>query len=135
MGAKYLLDSDICILAVAGRGKSEWLRDAVQAIRPEGLAISVITYGEVREGALYSERAAWNVERWAKFTAGLDVLSVTVAIAEVWAEVRGWLRKRGNIVKDNDLLIASTALYFDMAVVTRNAKDFARVPGLDLLVM
>ena len=135
MAAKYLLDSDICILAVSGRGKREWLTDVVQAIRPEGLAISVISYGEVREGALYSERAAWNVERWARFTAGLDILSVTVPIADVWSEVRGWLRKRGNVVKDNDLLIASTALYFDMAVVTRNVKDFARVPGLDLLVV
>lgn len=135
MAARYLLDSDICILAVSGRGKRESLTEMVHAIRPEGLAISVISYGEVREGALYSARATWNVERWGRFTAGLDILNVTVPIAEVWSEVRGWLRKRGNIVKDNDLLIASTALYFDMAVVTRNAKDFARVPGLDLLVL
>jgi len=135
MAAKYLLDSNICILAVGGRSRRESLSGMVQAIRPEGLAISVITYGEVREGALYSERPTWNVDLWDGFTAGLDILSVTVQIAEVWSEVRGWLRRRGNIVKDNDLLIASTALYFDMAVVTRDAKDFARVPGLDLLVI
>lgn len=135
MAAKYLLDSNICILAGGSRGKREWLRDVVQDIRSEGLAISVITYGEVREGALYSDRPTWNVDLWDGFTAGLDILNVTVAIADVWSEVRGWLRKRGNIVKDNDLLIASTALYFDMVVVTRDAKDFARVPDLDLLVI
>jgi len=106
----------------------------VQAIRPEGLAISVITFGEVLEGALYSRERALDVVRWWDFVAGVDVLDVTLAVAEVWAEVRGTLRSRGNLVPDNDLLIASTALRFGMTVVTENLRHFARVPGLDLLV-
>lgn len=34
---------------------------------------------------------------------------------------------------DNDLIIASTALYFEMTLVTGNARHFSLVPGLELL--
>ena len=105
----------------------------VQAIRPEGLAISVITYGEVLEGALHSREPALDTIRWHDFLAGVDVVDITIEIAEIWASVRGALRKAGRIVPDNDLLIASTALRFDMTVVTGNLKHFGRVSGLDVL--
>ncbi len=106
----------------------------VQDIRADGLAISVITFGEVLDGVLYSRERALNAVRWWDFVAGIDVLDVTATVAEIWAEVRGALRANGNLVPDNDLLIASTALRFGMTVVTRNLRHFVRVPGLDVLV-
>jgi len=106
----------------------------VRAIRPDGLAISVISYGEVLEGVLYSRERAVNIQKWRGFVSGLDVLDVTLAIADVWAELRGTLRARGNTIADNDLLIASTAIRFGMTLVSGNLRHFARIPGLDLLV-
>lgn len=106
----------------------------VRAIRPEGLAISVITFGEVLEGVLCSRERALNALRWRDFVASVDVLDVTLSVAEVWAEVRGSLRSIGKLIPDNDLLIASTALRFGMTVVTGNLRHFVRVPGLDVLV-
>lgn len=110
------------------------LTGLVRAIRSEGLAISVITYGEVREGVIYSRDPVRDAQIWGDFVAGVDVIDVTAAIADIWAEVRGLLRRGGNIVPDNDLLIASTALRFGMTVVTGNGRDFGRVPGLDMLL-
>ena len=106
----------------------------IRDIQPEGLALSVIVYGEVLEGALYSRQRALNVQRWQEFAEGCDILSVTLPIAEVWADLRGRLREKGNIVPDNDLIIASTALTFDMTLVTGNARHHGRVEGLKMLV-
>ena len=130
--ARYLIDSDVCIKAMGKERVS--LMNVLNGMRPDGLAISVVTYGEVTEGVLYSNQRAVNQQRWRDFVAGFDVIDVTLEIAEVWADIRGFLRKQGNIVPDNDLLIASTALRFGMAVVTRNIRHFGRVEGLEVVV-
>ena len=132
MRARFLLDSDVCIHVV--RRGNESLSRMVRSIRPDGLAISVISYGEVQEGVLYSRERAINLLKWRGFIAGLDVVDVTLAVADVWAELRGTLRAGGKVIADNDLLIASTAIRFGMTLVSRNLRHFARVPGLDLLV-
>lgn len=132
MSAKYLVDSDVCIHAVR-RGNESLIR-MVRAIRPEGLAISVVSYGEVLEGVLYSRERLANLQKWRGFVAGLDVLDVTLGIADLWADLRGALRARGNVIADNDLLIAATAIRFGMTLVSGNLRHFGRVPGLDLLV-
>ena len=132
MSAAYLIDSDVCIHAV--RRGNESLMAMIRAIRPEGLAISVITYGEVLEGVLYSRERLVNHQSWDSFVAGLDVVDVTMAVAGVWADLRGALRSKGSVIADNDLLIAATAIRFGLTLVSRNVRDFARVPGLTLLV-
>lgn len=108
--------------------------EMVSRIRRDGLAISVITYGEVMEGILYSRQPALDLPKWRAFVAGVDVLDITLPVAEVWADIRGGLRARGRLLDDNDLLIASTAIGFRMQLVSRNVKHFGRIPGLDLLV-
>ena len=132
MSAAYLVDSDVCIHAM--RRRHESLKEMIRAIRSDGLAISVITYGEVLEGALYSRERLTNVQKWRAFVAGVDVVDVTMAVADIWADLRGALRSKGNIIADNDLLIAATAIRFGMTVVSCNVRHFARVPGLTLLV-
>jgi tRNA(fMet)-specific endonuclease VapC len=130
--ARYLVDSDVCSKALR-KGHSS-LTNVLNTIRQDGLAISVVTYGEVTEGVLFSRNRAVDQQLWRDFLAGFDIIDVTMEIAEVWADVRGSLRKQGSIVPDNDLLIASTALRFGMTVVTGNERHFGRVPGLDVLV-
>ena len=132
MSAAYLIDSDVCIHAV--RKGNESLTAMIRAIRSDGLAISVISYGEVLEGVLYSRERLANGQKWNAFVSGVDVVDVTMAVADVWADLRGALRSKGNIIADSDLLIASTAIRFGMTLVSRNVRHFARVPGLTLLV-
>ena len=43
-------------------------------MRPDGLAISVITYGEVTEGVLFDPRRAANMQIWRDFLAAFDVI-------------------------------------------------------------
>jgi hypothetical protein len=43
------------------------------------------------------------------------------------------LKERGELIGANDLWIAAAALRHGEALVTRNARDFHRVPGLQVL--
>lgn len=43
------------------------------------------------------------------------------------------LQSGGNLIGTNDLWIAATALVHDMALVTNNADEFRKVPGLVVL--
>ncbi len=47
-----------------------------------------------------------------------------------FAVLRADLRRRGQLIPDLDLLIAATALSHDLALLTRNVRHFARIPGL-----
>ncbi len=42
------------------------------------------------------------------------------------------LLDQGQPTPEIDLLIASTALVYDLTMITHNVSDFARVPGLKL---
>ncbi len=44
-----------------------------------------------------------------------------------------WPPPRGRPVASMDLLIATAAILDDASLVTRNAKDFSRIPGLRTL--
>ncbi len=47
-----------------------------------------------------------------------------------FARIRGDLRQRGQLIGDPDILIATTALYYDLILLTRNKKHYQRIPLL-----
>jgi tRNA(fMet)-specific endonuclease VapC len=50
-----------------------------------------------------------------------------------YREIFRFLKKRGELLGANNLWIAAAALRHGEALVTRNAQDFRRVPGLQVL--
>jgi tRNA(fMet)-specific endonuclease VapC len=52
--------------------------------------------------------------------------------AEHHAEIRADLKKKGELIGSNDLLIAAHARSTGAVVVTNNAKDFGGVKGLEV---
>jgi predicted nucleic acid-binding protein len=126
---KYLVDSDYVADYLNGQLRSVAI---VDSLREDGLGISVITFGEVHEGILYSRQRDADETNFNDFLRSVSVLPVTRRIMRFFAEVRGQLRVQGQLIGDMDLLIASTALANDLTLVTRNARHFERIPGLDL---
>ena len=126
----YLLDTDWIVDALHG------LERAVQtliALAPQGLAISLITYAELYQGAYYARDSAAALAGLKQFLTDKELLPVTPAIAEQFGIIRGGLsRPLQQQIGDMDLLIASTALVYDLTLVTRNLRDFQHVPNLKL---
>ena len=52
--------------------------------------------------------------------------------AEIYADIRSELERRGQPLGDADLMIASISLRHGMTLVSGNTRHFARVPGLKL---
>ena len=53
-------------------------------------------------------------------------------ILKRFARLRGQLRAQGQLIGDLDLLIAATALYYDLTLVTHNTRHFSRITDLKL---
>lgn len=61
------------------------------------------------------------------------VLDLSKNIMEVFGEIKAKLFTQGEPVADLDLMIAATALYMNMPIVTNNRKHFSRIPDLVLV--
>ena len=125
----FLLDTDTLVFMLRGQGSVEQhLRS--HAGTPK--AISVISYGELLYGAMRSGRAMENLARVRRLPESLPVVDVSMSVMETFGQIKVDLEKSGRRVDDFDLLIASTALMMNYALVTNNTRHFMGIPGLRL---
>ena len=127
--ATYLVDTDVVITALKGR------QPAIQDIRhagTAGIAISVISIGELLEGAYGSIDPQGHTASLRGFIASFEVLDVTEPIVDGFAQERARLRRLGQIIPDLDLLIGVTAVHYNLLLLTYNVRHFGRISGLHL---
>lgn len=124
----YLLDTNICIYFLKNKFN---LRQKFQKIGFENMAISEITLAEMIYGAKYSQNIKNNLILIERFTSKLNILQISKSI-NIYAEEKANLRKSGNLISDFDLLIGSTAIYYNMIMVTRNIKEFKRISAIKI---
>jgi tRNA(fMet)-specific endonuclease VapC len=130
MRGRYLLVTDWIIDVLNGQ---EHAIETLLELAPHGLALSLISYGELFEGAAFSRNPQVALAVLQTFLTGKEVFPLTTAIMEQFALVRGQLpRKLRQQIGDMDLLIAATALHHGLILLTRNLKDFQHVPDLHL---
>lgn len=104
--------------------------DLLERLADEPLGIAVHVACELYAGA---ELARQPDEERAKVDALVGALHVVVpgeGFARRYGALLALLRRRGESIATMDLLIATAALEQDAALVTRNGRDFGRVPGL-----
>jgi tRNA(fMet)-specific endonuclease VapC len=107
-----------------------------QTIGEDDRAISVITASELLHGVHRAKTDAIRLRRAAfveHLLSATEPLPITLAVARVHAEVWSQLESDGTLIGSHDLWIAATALSQGMDVVTANARDFERVPGLGIV--
>jgi predicted nucleic acid-binding protein len=124
-----LVDTDILIDALNGQSAAIGL---LTNHSPDGLAISVISLGEIYDGVLGSPDPAQHLQNADAFLRPYPVLSLDRSVMLRFAELRVFLRARGQLIPDFDLLIASTALVHNLTLITGNQRHFQRIPGLML---
>ena len=125
----YLIDTDWIVDALLGRPAAETLLGNLAA---DGLAISLITYGEIYEGIYFGRDPSRAEAGFRQFLREVNVLPLNRRIMQRFARVRGELRRQGQIIGDPDILIAATAIHHRLTLVTRNIQHFSRIPGLEL---
>jgi tRNA(fMet)-specific endonuclease VapC len=126
---RYLADTDYLIDA---RGGISAALGSLQQMSDQGVAVSIVSLGEIFEGAYGFPDPARLLTGFRQFLATYPVLPLIDPIMEVFAATRARLRRTGQLIPDLDLLIAATAIHHDLALVTRNRRHFDRIPGLNL---
>lgn len=124
---KYLVDSDWVIDYLVGKQQAIVL---LSTLAKEGIAVSLITLGEIYERIYYGRDPQRSEEGFRKFLRGVTVLPLNRSIMQRFGRIRGDLRHRSLLIGDPDILIAATTMYHDLTLVTRNRKDYERIPAL-----
>ena len=112
-------------------------RDLDTARIPDEVAVSVVTYGELRAGVLAATDLTVRSRRLSTLqtVADLEPLPIDTAVADAWATLRLLLAEAGRRVNVNDTWIAATALAHDVPVVSQDA-DYEILAGIsDLRVI
>lgn len=93
------------------------------------LWLSAIVAAELRFGAakLGSPKFTVAVEAW---LAGFELRAWPPEASHTYAQIRATLERGGRLIGGMDLLIASHAVSEDSVLITNNAREFLRVPGL-----
>ena len=129
----YVLDTDTLQLF---QDANPTVVGHVRAVAPGDLAVSVVTveeqlsgwYAQLRQ-AKRPERLAWAYRRLAATVRFLSQLQI-VDFDESAIRRCEQLKKLKLKVRKMDLRIAATVLERGAILVTRNVRDFRRVPGL-----
>jgi tRNA(fMet)-specific endonuclease VapC len=126
--SEYLLDSDWAIDVLNGQTGAI---DLLLRLEPSGIALSIISYGELYQGAYYGRNPEEQLASLAIFFQGKEVIAPNIQVMERFGILRGLLPQNlRRQIGDMDFLIAATAMVYDMTLVTRNIRDFQHIPGL-----
>lgn len=121
------LDTNICSYILRRHPPTMLQRFAT--LSPAQVWLSAIVAAELRFGAakLGSSRFAAAVEQW---LAGFEVRPWPLEATHHHAAARVALEQAGQPIGGMDLMIAAHALAEDSVLITSNAREFQRVPGL-----
>lgn len=125
---QYLLDTNICIYYIKGLYA---LKAKFKEIGPENCFISEITLAELKFGVAKSTAIEKNRQALEHFLSGVQILPIFPAL-DLYASEKALLQKSGKIIDDFDLLIGTTAVAFDLIMVTNNTKHFNRIHNIKL---
>ena len=120
--SRYLLDTDWIVDVLNG---PEAAIQTVLELAPAGLAVSIISYGELYEGAAFAHDPQPAIAGLRSFLKEKEILRLTQPIMERFALIRGSLpRQIRQQIGDLDILIAATYLEHDLTLLTRNRRTF-----------
>jgi tRNA(fMet)-specific endonuclease VapC len=129
MTLRYLIDTDWIIDHL---NQIERVVNRLQELRPQGLAVSIISVAELYEGVHYSRDPEQSQRALEAFLEDVSVLGIDEEVCKLFGRERGRLRQQGTLIGDFDLLIAATGLHFGLTVLTNNRQHFERVEGLQI---
>ncbi|SRR6266511_3545593 len=127
MTVRYLIDTDWMIDHL---NQVDRVVNRLKELRPQGLALSVISLAELYEGVYYARDPDKSQAALDAFLEDVAVLGIDEEICRRFGKERGRLRKEGQLIGDFDLLIGSTALQHNLTVLTNNRRHFELIESM-----
>ena len=123
----YLLDTNICIALLTGERE---LAKKFKAKAPTSFHLCSVVKAELLYGAHKSQNVEANLALLEHFFAQFNSLPFDDVAAQFYGTARALLAKAGTPIGANDLLIAGIAQGNNLTILTRNRREFLRIPGL-----
>jgi predicted nucleic acid-binding protein len=125
----FTLDTDIVIEILRG---NETAVNKMESFPQETLInITGLTVYELYKGVLYIGSKKLE-DDLVNFIQSVEVLQLDSYIERKAGEIYAYLKKKGEIISDADILIAATVLVNDSVLVTNNVEHFKRIKGLKI---
>jgi len=125
----YLIDTDIIIFSLKGDSRVQsWMVKNQNVPK----SISVITFGELIYGARKSMHPEKNIATTNRIAELFPIIDINKGIITVFGEIKARLEQKGTRIEYMDLLIAATAIYMDLSLVTNNKNHFSRINDLTI---
>jgi len=124
----YLLDTDTCSYIM--KRTHPQLLSKLRGVDPEHLAVSVVTEAELLYGVRLSPLQKRAQTAFDEFIKHVRVLNWDRGAAEHYADIRAYLKKKGEMIGANDLMIAAHGRSLEATVITNNQREFRRVQKL-----
>jgi len=112
------------------------LKDKISKLVEKEVKIHItpITLCELYKGAFLAERSAEAVALIDRFLKIVRLLDFSELACLEFGKLYSELKKKGWPTQQVDMLIASIVKASNLVLITRNKKDFERIPGLRLEV-
>jgi predicted nucleic acid-binding protein len=125
-----ILDTDVLSFFAKGDTRASLYSASLAGKR---LCVCFQTVAELRLWALLRRWGSLRREALDSLLDQFVVLPYDSDMAQRWADVTAQRRRLGRPIACGDAWIAASALRHGAALVTHNAKDYADIPGLNLI--
>ncbi len=125
----YLIDTDTIIFALR---KDKSVLAKFEENKNIPISISMITYAELVFGAKRSQNEQKNMIKVNHIREIYPIEELNEGVMEIFADIKAKIFDKGIRIEDMDLLIAATAIYNELTLVTNNTKHFENVPNLKI---
>lgn len=122
-----LLDSNICIGFLKGDPQ---IRERLTSLAPGEAVLCSVVKAELLYGARNSARVSAGLRALEAFFRPFASYSFDDEAALIYGAIAAELRREGKLIGSNDMQIAAIAISTNATLVTRDVRDFERVPGL-----
>lgn len=123
-----LLDTNICIAYL--HGGEERIRTRAEREGRKNLVLCSVVRAELLYGAEKGMKRESTLRQLGAFFDLFKCLPFDDKAAQVYGALRAGLERKGTPIGYNDTMIASIALANGAQLVTRNVREFERVPAL-----
>ena len=125
---KYLLDTNVCIKILNGSNRNILKR--IETIKNDEIVIPSIVRFELYYGSYKSKIPTKTTKNLNLFLNSFETIEFNDSIAEIAGKLRADLSKKGTPIGPYDIIIAATAIYTNLTLITHNTKEFSRITEL-----
>ena len=126
-----LLDTDILIGLL--RNNKEAVSKITKLIDKHVILFTTsINTAELYFGAHLSEKSQENLKAVEKLIKTINIIPFELNHSKIYGEVRADLQKKGEMINELDIFIATIAMEKDLPIITRNTKHFDRIMKLTI---